>query len=274
MKSVCQLFRHSNSNIVGMLHLPALPGTPANNSTMTEILDRVSHETSLYSRLGVDGLIIENMHDTPYCLARDLEPHITACMSVVGRRVRDLVTDRTVPVGVQVLAGGNKEALAVALAAGLQFVRAEGFVFSHVADEGWMDGCAGPLLRYRNNIGAGQVKVVCDIKKKHSAHTVTGDVDITETARAARFFRADGVIVTGGSTGDPARPEELEDVMRAVPGLPVMVGSGVRADNIQQYRLASACIIGSEFKREGRWENELDEDRIGAVLHEAKRLRG
>ena len=46
------------------------------------------------------------------------------------------------------LAGGNREAVAVAQAARLQFVRAEGFVFSHVADEGWLDGCAGPLLRY------------------------------------------------------------------------------------------------------------------------------
>ena len=45
------------------------------------------------------------------------------------------------------LAGGNREAVAVAQAARLQFVRAEGFVFSHVADEGWLDGCAGPLLR-------------------------------------------------------------------------------------------------------------------------------
>ena len=26
--------------------------------------------------------------------------------------------------------------------------RVEGFVFSHVADEGWIDSCAGELLRY------------------------------------------------------------------------------------------------------------------------------
>lgn len=41
------------------------------------------------------------------------------------------------------------EALSVALAADCQFVRAESFVFGHVADEGWMDGCAGRLLRAR-----------------------------------------------------------------------------------------------------------------------------
>ena len=38
----------------------------------------------------------------------------------------------------------------ICLAAQLQFIRAENFVFSHVADEGIMpDASAGPLLRYR-----------------------------------------------------------------------------------------------------------------------------
>ena len=137
----------------------------------------------------------------------------------------------------QILAAANREALAVAAASGLQFIRAEGFVFSHVADEGWMDACAGPLLRYRKSIGMeDKVAVVCDIKKKHSAHAVTGDVDIVETAKAARFFRSDGVIVTGASTGHEASPGELQAVLAGVPDLPVLVGSGVSAANLKSYR--------------------------------------
>ena len=117
------------------------------------------------------------------------------------------------------------------------------------------------------------MRILCDIKKKHSAHSVTADVDIADTARAANFFRADGVIVTGGSTGEPAQTSDLEDVMRAVPSLPVLVGSGVTAGNLHEYQRATACIIGSEFKKDGRWEEELDEDRVRAVMHEAKRFR-
>ena len=67
-------------------------------------------------------------------------------MSVVCHEVRR-VASSSVPVGVQILAGANREAVATAAAAGLQFVRAEGFVFGHVADEGWIDASAGPLLR-------------------------------------------------------------------------------------------------------------------------------
>src|SRR5437879_11621759 len=106
--------------------------------------------------------------------------------------------------GVQVPAAANREALAVALACGADFVRGEGFVFAHVADEGLIESSAGDLLRYRRAIGAGEVRVFADIKKKHAAHALTADVDLVETAHAAEFFLADAVIVTGPSTGRPA----------------------------------------------------------------------
>ncbi len=63
--------------------------------------------------------------------------------------------------------GANTEAVAVAQASGGQFIRAEGYVFSHVADEGWMDACSAHLTRYRKNIGAEDVLIFTDIKKKH-----------------------------------------------------------------------------------------------------------
>jgi len=161
----------------------------------------------------------------------------------------------------------------VAKAAGLQFIRAEGFVFSHVADEGWIDGCAGPLLRYRRQIGAENISVLCDIKKKHSAHSVTSDVNIVETAKAAKFFRSDGVIITGSSTGDAASPKEVDLVVKHMPGFPVLVGSGVTASNISSFSSAHALIIGSEFKTEGNWEKEIDEDRVNKVMENARQLR-
>jgi len=256
-----------------MLHCPALPGSPASSAGLPEILDTVLGEAEIYRQAGVDGLILENMHDTPYCRDQDLGPEVTACMTAVAGRVR-AATPPSLPVGVQVLAAANRSALAVALAAGLQFIRAEGFVFSHVADEGWIDGQAGPLLRYRRNIGATQVAVLADIKKKHSAHAVTADVSLADTARAAKFFRADGVVVTGAGTGLPACPAELASTLAAVPGLPVLVGSGVTAENIEHFSAATALIIGTEFKQGGRWENALAPDRILAVVERARQLQG
>ena len=83
------------------------------------------------------------------------------------------------------------------------------FVFAHVADEGLARAAAGPLLRYRRQIGADHIAVFADIKKKHASHAMTADVSIAEAARAAEFFGADGVIVTGAATGKPVEPADV-----------------------------------------------------------------
>ena len=111
-----------------------------------------------------DAILVENMHDIPY-LNRQVGPEIVASMSVICNEVKGVASN--LPCGVQVLAGANKEALAVAKAANFDFVRAEGFVFSHIADEGTMNSDAGEVLRYRKQIGADSVLVFTDIKKKH-----------------------------------------------------------------------------------------------------------
>lgn len=49
----------------------------------------------------------------------------------------------------------------------MDFIRAENFVFSHIADEGITNSCAGNLLRFRREIGAENIFIFTDIKKKH-----------------------------------------------------------------------------------------------------------
>ena len=53
------------------------------------------------------------------------------------------------------------------------------------------------------------------MKKKHSAHALTSDIDIVETVKAADFSQADGVIVTGASTGHPADSLDLRKIKAA-----------------------------------------------------------
>lgn len=67
----------------------------------------------------------------------------------------------------KILAGGNNEAMAVAQASSCDFIRVEGFVFGHIADEGYIESCAGQLLRYRSQLRSNRVLIFSDIKKKH-----------------------------------------------------------------------------------------------------------
>ena len=250
-----------NRALIGVIHLQALPGTPANKLEVAAITSTAAEEARVYQNAGFHGLIIENTHDRPY-LKASVGPEIVAAMAVVGAEVRRAVA---LPLGIQVLAGANTSALAVALACGATFVRVEGYVFAHVADEGIIESSAATLMRYRRAIGADHIRVFADVKKKHSAHAITDDVDIVETAKAAEFFVVDGVIVSGVSTGNPADPEEVRSVGQAV-SVPTLVGSGITLENISQFSGADAFIVGSSIKERGLWSNPIDIERVQALV--------
>jgi hypothetical protein len=247
--------------LVGMVHVGALPGTPMAAEPLDRVVERAVDEARLYEAEGFTAVAIENMHDRPY-LRGGVGPEIVAAMTAIASAVRRAIA---VPLGIQILAGANREALAVAHASGADFVRVEGFVFAHVADEGLIQSCAGDLLRYRRQIGAERVAIVADVKKKHSAHAITADVSIAETAHAAQFFLADGVVVSGASTGLPAAAEDVEAAARAVT-IPVLVGSGVTAENIGRYAAADGFIVGTSLKHGGQWEAPVERARARAMV--------
>jgi membrane complex biogenesis BtpA family protein len=259
-KSVISTLFGVRRALIGAIHTGGLPGTPNAARGVDALAEECAAEARMYRAAGFHGVIIENTHDRPY-LKGSVGPEIVAALAVIGSSVRRA---SGLPLGVQVLAGANQSALAVANACGACFVRAEGFVFAHVADEGLIESCAGELLRYRRTIGAEKVQIFADIKKKHSSHAITADVDLVETARAAEFFLADGVIVTGVSTGSAADAGEVRSVSQAVK-VPTLVGSGITAQNIHEFADADAFIVGSSVKRDGLWSSPLDEARVRAV---------
>ena len=260
----------SHKPVIAMIHLAALPGTAVARLSLRDIERRALAETKTYRDAGVHGLMLENMHDTPY-LRSEVGPEIVAAMAIIARAVKDA---SRLPCGVQVLAGANVEAMAVAHAAGLDFIRAEGYAFAHVADEGIIQSSAGELLRFRKQIGADRVQVWADVKKKHSAHAITADVGIAETAAAVEFMRGDAVIVTGLATGDAPRPEDVAEAKRGT-RLPVLLGSGVTAENLDAfYEAADGFIVGSHFKTAGKWTQPVDAKRVRRFMSAHGRLGG
>jgi len=255
--------------IVGMIHLKALPGTPNYKNNDTEIIEATLKEAQIYKKAGIDALAIENMHDVPY-IKNDVGHEISAMMTVIGYEIKK---ETGLPCGIQILSSANRAALAVAKAANLDFIRAEGFVYGHLADEGYIDSCAGDLLRYRKQINADNIAVFTDIKKKHSAHAITADVSLVETAKTAEYFLSDGLIITGTSTGSAANLEEIQAVLTAC-NIPVIVGSGVTFDNLENYlSVADALIVGSYFKDNGHWASALSYDKVVQFMEKVYKLR-
>ena len=240
----------SNSKpVIGVIHVGALPGTPRGVLSVVELGKQAREEARVYRECGVDGIIIENMHDVPY-LKGAVGPEIVAAMAIIGSEVK---SECRLPVGVQILAGANIEAMAVAHAAGLDFIRAEGYAYAHVADEGLIEASAAKLLRYRKMIGADRVQVWTDVKKKHSAHAITADVSLGQTAETVEFMGADCVIVTGSVTGEAPKVADVQEA-KSHCHLPVFLGSGISETNIEQfYDEADGFIVGTAFKMAGLW---------------------
>jgi membrane complex biogenesis BtpA family protein len=272
--------------IIAMIHVPALPGTPRSTQSMSAILLHCINEANMYADLGVDALLIENMHDVPYLRGR-VGPEITAAMTAVTTAVKQAAPQ--LPLGVQILAAANHEALAAALAGGADFIRVENFAYAHVADEGLMpEAEAGTLLRFRKAIAAEHIKIHADVKKKHSSHAITADVSLSEAATTTAFFGADGMIVTGSATGEPTRPDDVSTVKAAISKatnskaadskaqaeIPVWIGSGTTPENLPAlWPHADGFIIGSYFKQDGLWSNPIDPERVRKLLDKAKECR-
>jgi hypothetical protein len=260
----------SRKPVIAMVHVGALPGTPAARETLGELAARAAAECAIYREAGVHGVALENMHDVPY-LRGGVGPEITAAMTVLALAVKEA---SGLPCGVQILAGANHEALAVAHAAGLDFVRVEGFAFAHVADEGLIESSAASLLRFRRHIGAERVQLWADVKKKHASHAITADVGIGESAAAAEFMRADAVIVTGSATGEEPGADDIGAV-RGRCRLPLYLGSGITPENLQRYYAdADGFIVGSTFKAAGRWSEPVDARRVERLMTAHARCGG
>lgn len=255
-------------SMIGMVHLLPMPGAAGFDGSVDRIMSSGLDEAMTYKENGFDAVMLENMHDAPFRKGY-VDPETTAAMAVIASAIK---YETQMPLGIQLLAGANIECLAAAIAAGLDFIRVEGFVFAHVGDEGLHESSAAELIRRRWSLKAEQVKIFADIKKKHSAHAITGDISLVDTARAAEFFKADGVVVTGAYTGDAPAASDVEEVRRSV-ACNVLVGSGVTIDNVHQYLPCSdALVIGSSMKANGQWQNRIEADRVAKFIDRVRQL--
>jgi membrane complex biogenesis BtpA family protein len=251
-------------SIIGMVHLLPLPGVPG-ASGMSALLDRALSDVDSLLAGGVDGLLIENMHDFPCVREREMGPEVAATLAVVGGEIRRRVGPE-LPIGIQVLFAANRTAVAVAAAAGLNFIRAEGWTYGHLSDKGWVEASAGAVVRYRKQIEAEQIALWADVKKKHASHAITADLSLAEQVENIALHRADGVIITGSTTGEAPTGEDVQAAEAASP-LPVVLGSGVTAQNISRYQNHwHAVIVGSSLKESGDWRRPVDRERVRQLV--------
>ncbi|MEX0332540.1 MAG: BtpA/SgcQ family protein [Puniceicoccaceae bacterium] len=258
-----------DKSLIAMIGLRPLPGSPGYGGSIQSIIDRAMEDLQHYKSAGADAVLLENSGDLPY-----IKPPLTdeACRLV--EQICSLVRmEYERPVGLQLLEAANLQAIQIAAACKLDFIRAEGYVFAHIGGAGLIEGCAGALLRERKRLRADHLRVFADVRKKHCSHALTGDLDLEEHVRQADFFHADGIIITGPRTGAEPDTADLEAAQAACK-LPILIGSGLDPDNMERFfPYADGFIVGSTFRRGGAFLEDLCPERLNRFMDVFQRLK-
>ncbi|MFH1311813.1 MAG: BtpA/SgcQ family protein [Candidatus Eisenbacteria bacterium] len=255
---------------IGVIHLPALPGSPDFGGSLTPVVERAVAEAALLQKAGFDGVIIENYGDLPFFKAK-VGPETVAAMTVAVSEVRRVVE---IPVGVNVLRNDHEAALAIAAACGCEFIRVNILVGAFVTPEGIIEGEPARVLRERRRV-APETLIFADVMVKH-ANPLAATTIVDDALDAAERGKADCLIVTGPRTGSPPTGEDLKAVGAGLEEadlrIPVMVGSGITLSNAGALlKLSDGVIVGSYIRKHGRAGEEIVFERaieIGSIKKE------
>lgn len=253
--------------VIGMLHLPPLPGSPIyNGKGLKDIIDRALFDAAELQEGGVDALEVENFSDPTY-YPQEVGPELTAAMAVISDHV---IRAASKPVGICILSD-PKASLSVAHAVGAKFVRATFFTEASVDVSGLVCPKPHELLRFRKFLDP-SIKIFTDVHIKHSAPLVNRPLG--DSALDAKYFLSDAVIISGTHTGKETKLEDLQEAKDAVEDFPVLVGSGFRKEHAEKIlAIADGAIVGTSLKKDGVSSNVVDRNRVKELMEVVKEIR-
>jgi membrane complex biogenesis BtpA family protein len=245
--------------LIGVVHLPPLPGYPGSPG-MSALVEHALADLDVFARGGLAGVLVENENDRPHRVLAERET--VAAMTAI---VRELVRERRLPVGVEILLNDPEASLAAALGAGAAFVRSDYFVDRmHRPEYGDMRIDSDAVMAYRARIGADHVLVLADVQVKYAR--MCEPRPLAESARLAVTHGADAIVVTGTRTGEPPQADELRAAGEGAAAIPVLVGSGLAPANAGELlAIADGAIVGTSLLAGGRADPRLVASLVAAA---------
>lgn len=254
--------------IIAMCHLRPLPGDPHYDADggMTKVVDCAQRELAALQDGGVDAVMFSNEFSFPYL--KQVRPETTAAMArVIGELHRDI----RIPFGVNVL-WDPYASLDLCAATGALFLR-EIMSGVYASDFGLWDTNSGEVYRHRARLGLSNVKMLFNIVPEAAKYLV--ERDVADIARSTVFNnRPDVICVSGMTAGVPADMGVLSRVKAAIPDTAVFANTGCRMDTIEGIlAVADGAVVGTTFKKDGKFENDADVKRVSAFMDMVRSFR-
>jgi len=261
MKTLVQNEYGLDHLLIGCVHTLALPGTPLYDRSggMRKVVAQAREEAKILEEAGFHALLYTNESDMPY--EANMPVEVVAAMTEV---IAECQARTKLPHGVNMLID-PPASIAVAHATGGRFVRA--FLTGLLAgDIGMMAPDGARALRLRANLGADDIRIICNVTPGFSINLDHRPVE--QLASGAVFIGlADVVCVGGPAAGKEADIAVIERVGKQVPDTPVAVGTGVAEENIARLsEVADIFIVGTSIKKDRQTLNAVEPRRAQALV--------
>lgn len=254
--------------VIAMVHLLPMPSDPNYDPKggIDKVIERARRDIRALQNGGVDAILVCNEYSLPYLY--DVEPCTVATMAYL---IGTLSSEIRVPYGVDVATDPYK-VYDLAVAAKASFVR-ETFTGAYAGDYGVVSYEMGKIHRHRAKVGAKHVKTFCTLVPECSQPIANRPVE--EVTKSTDFyFQPDVYLVSGLIAGCEADSQIITRVKKATK-TPVFANNGVRFENVDnQLEAADGCIVGTTFKKDGQFYNEVDEERVSRFMKRVREIRG
>ena len=267
MSELLSMIRAGSKPVIGMIQLDPLPGGSRYASRGVEaILKRALDEADTLAANDIDVLMVQNLGDLP--VSQTVVASQVAWMTRVVAEVRARFGR---PVGINLLENDAEAMLAIASAAGADFVRIKVYVGAMMTPFGIERGQAFAAIRARNVCDAKDIAIFADVHDRTGVPLASGGF-ADDVQFAIRLGGADGLVLTGKSYEKTL--ELVEDARRHVGHAPILIGGGVTAQNFgEATRTADGVIVSSSIKDSNDAFGRLAPAKVASFMEEVRRVR-
>jgi uncharacterized protein len=269
MMPLAEVFPNAPKPIIGMLHLPPLPGSyNYHGQPLDDIVEYALREAEILASSGFDGFLMQNAGDRPASL--EVCPEKVAYMSVIGAAVHRAHPAH--PLGVNVCWNVPKATIAVCHAAGGAFIRLEHvYIGMAITAHGPVYGCAYEATQFLKLLDAKHIQIFADVYEAHSVPI--GRVPIEQAAhQATSACQAHAVVITGSTFGESM--QMIQAIKKSAPAMAVILGGGSNPANVgEALRLADGIMVGRSLKARQDLMAPVERDRAEAYMEAVRRGR-
>lgn len=259
---------HTEKPIIGLLHLPPLPGDPfyPRNGSILDVIDRAMKDLNALQYGGVDGILITNEFSLPY--EKHVSPVTIASMAMVVGAIRSAIH---VPFGVEAIYDADAT-IDVCAATGAQFTRCM-FTGAWAGDLGIIDRDIAVTLRRKRALGLDELRLFYFVTSE--GEVFLNDRSTLDIAQTIIFnCHPDCLVVGGAVAGQNPGADAVRAVRKIAGSTPVVCGTGCKLENVAQILEAGdGAFVGTTFKENGKFENPIDPQRVKAFMDHVREIR-